>query len=105
MNDEIERYFWSRVEKSESCWRWTGIKTKMGYGYLYIRGEKSMRAHRVSYQIHYGEFDSNLLVCHHCDTPYCVRPDHLFLGTCRDNLDDMRRKGRMRLSGRGGKKM
>ena len=90
-SEEIE-YFWSRVEKSPGCWRWTGAASH-GYGVIVFRGV-SYDTHRLAYALSHGVIATGLLVCHHCDTPPCVRPDHLFLGTILDNNRDARRKGR-----------
>jgi hypothetical protein len=77
------------------CWEWVGSVNKAGYGSIYVDG-KNVRAHRYSYLLHYGPFDGNLFVCHKCDNPKCVNPEHLFLGTCLDNTRDSVRKGRFR---------
>ncbi len=91
--------FWSKVSKRspEECWLWKGAPIA-GYGQINIGGRAGTmhRAHRVSYFLHRGRFDKRLVVCHKCDTPLCVNPDHLFLGTQADNLKDMWRKGRAR---------
>ena len=84
-----ERVFYS----PDGCWYWTGSKFKAGYGSLLIEG-KSKQAHRVSYQLHKGEITNGLFVCHTCDNKICVNPDHLWLGTCLDNVKDMIDKGR-----------
>lgn len=83
-----------RVERVpfSGCWIWVG-QTNGVYGQLYSRG-KVVGAHRLSWMAHRGEIPDGLFVCHHCDVPLCVNPDHLFLGTCRDNAADMVRKGR-----------
>jgi hypothetical protein len=60
-----------------------------------IHGQHRAVVHRVSWQLHYGPIPEGMLVCHHCDNPPCVRPDHLFLGTQRDNSQDASRKGRL----------
>lgn len=87
--------FWSKVEKSEEsdCWTWSGAKIYSGYGRIYVSG-KVYSAHRVSFKIKNGYLDDTLFVCHRCDNPSCVNPNHLFLGTAKDNMKDQREKGR-----------
>lgn len=88
-------YFWKLVEKRGACdcWLWKGSKHKEGYGRWRFAG-KFISAHRYSFILHYGEIPSSVLVCHTCDNPPCCNPDHLFLGTKKDNADDRDRKGR-----------
>lgn len=87
--------FWDKVERNPltDCLEWTGRMGRDGYGKLKIKG-KEKRAHRVAYQIGYGLDPKELFVCHKCDNPKCVNPQHLFLGTHTDNMQDMLRKGR-----------
>lgn len=85
--------FWPRVEKSAGCWLWTGLVDKDGYGRIRVNGRQT-RTHRLSYEMHFETIPDGMAVCHRCDTPACVRPDHLFLGTAGDNNEDRRRKGR-----------
>jgi hypothetical protein len=86
--------FWVKVEKSDGCWLWTGSRTK-GYGYIARDNTGNPGyAHRISWEIRYGPIRGNLCVLHKCDTPLCVRPDHLFLGTKSDNAKDCVSKGR-----------
>ena len=92
MNYDTER-FWSKVDKSGDCWLWTAGKI-CGYGQYTLPGRISSRAHRVSWMMANGPISGNLLVCHKCDVKSCVRPDHLFLGTNKDNADDCVNKGR-----------
>lgn len=82
------------VSKSDGCWDWTGARTAAGYGHFYIRGQH-FYAHRLSFELNVGSIAVGLVVCHRCDRPSCVRPDHLFLGTDKDNSDDKIRKGRL----------
>lgn len=94
----LEQRFWNYVQKTDSCWLWTGAQTWGGYGVIQSgsRKGKIVRAHRLSYVMHKGEFDEVLSVCHTCDNPPCVNPDHLFLGTRSDNMQDCSAKGRTR---------
>ena len=79
------------------CWEWRGWRDPNGYGRL-GKGPRSLLAHRIAKAIAIGVTldDLALDVCHRCDNPPCVNPDHLFLGTHTDNMRDMRRKGRHR---------
>ena len=88
--------FWARVRRTPTCWYWTGPPSTGGYGHATWAG-RVHQAHRVAWAITYN--DGNVptrCVLHRCDTPACVRPDHLFLGTRRDNIADMVAKGRQR---------
>ena len=86
--------FWSHVLKTDTCWLWQKGRTSTGYGSFKITRTRGIKAHRFVYELTYGPIPAGLFVCHHCDVPLCVRPDHLFLGTAGDNLRDMVRKGR-----------
>lgn len=90
--DEIKR-FNRHVFKTAKCWLWSAGVSSKGYGHFFVEG-KQMPAHRVAWAIEHGADAGDLMVCHKCDIPSCVRPDHLFLGTNADNIRDMWAKGR-----------
>lgn len=95
----IDRLMAKHEPVTESgCWLWTGMVNSYGYGRIkYNRHE--LGAHRASYEIFNGQIPESMKVCHRCDVPCCVNPSHLFLGTDRDNNQDMIRKGRARYPG------
>jgi len=81
------------VNKTDGCWLWTGSTAGRGYGHIRI-DHRYEGAHRVSFALAVGPVPTDLFVCHHCDTPACVRPDHLFLGTASENAIDREKKQR-----------
>lgn len=93
--------FWAYVNKNGcqidyvegKCWEWVGDLRHNGYGRFWYNG-RSLMAHRFSYRIHYGKIPKGMFVLHKCDNPECVNPEHLFLGTIQDNVNDMIEKGR-----------
>lgn len=109
--------FWRFVNKNgpisecdgKECWIWTGSRCPKGYGIFHApgyskTGGKSVKAHAFSYEIHFGKIPAKgngsfvrMFICHHCDNPSCVNPDHLFLGTNSDNQRDRKKKGRCKL--------
>jgi len=88
------RRFWTKVNKTDTCWEWTAFLDKGGYGTFKI-DRKNQRAHRISYTLHKGDIPPGQVVMHMCDNPKCVNPAHLTLGTLADNNRDMKSKGRM----------
>ena len=100
--DQWQEHFWSKVNKEGPvirpdlgpCWVWTDYCKTNGYGQCYIN-RRPRYAHRLSYGLANGPFDWRLKVLHRCDNPPCVRPEHLFLGTSRQNTQDAVSKGRM----------
>lgn len=90
-----EDRFWAKVIKRgpDECWGWNGSTDGHGYGQLRIDG-RAFKAHRFSYELHNGPIPDGLDCLHKCDNPPCANPRHLFLGTHRDNMNDMTAKGR-----------
>lgn len=83
------------VEIAESgCWIWMGALDRKGYGRHGAGQKRTASAHRSSYAAKFGSIPDGLAVCHRCDVPSCVNPQHLFLGTQKENVEDMARKGR-----------
>lgn len=92
MPTEADR-FWAKVNKTDECWLWTGGKAK-GYGTFGV-GRRMVLAHRFVLQLVGVSVPQSATVCHRCDTPLCVRPDHLFVGSRKDNSQDAKSKGRL----------
>lgn len=94
--DRFEKF----VDRTPTCWGWNGFVDSIGRGHLHVHGMGKIRAHRASYILNIGLIPNNLVVCHTCDNPNCVNPDHLWLGTVKDNVHDMIQKGRSWAHGR-----
>lgn len=91
LKEYIERS--SVPEPNSGCWIWTLLGDVGGYGRGKFQGRRSL-AHRLSWEAHNGPVQPGLSVCHKCDTPLCVNPEHLFVATHAENMSDMRKKGR-----------
>jgi len=103
IGDDIERFHKKYIIDENGCWIWQtstrGRDPKRQYG-RHWANDKSINAHRFSYIIYHGQIPNGIYVCHKCDIPLCVNPEHLFLGTHKDNMKDMTKKNRA-YKGRG----
>lgn len=106
MTEKTILKFWIKVDKNgpmpnpnnypeikTNCWNWIGGKFRGGYGRVHVSRRTNL-AHRVAWELVFGEIPKDLLCLHKCDNPSCVNPNHLFLGTQQDNINDMKKKGR-----------
>jgi HNH endonuclease len=93
MITEVEARFWAKVEKTDGCWEWRGAISKNGYG-KFAFGGTMKSVHRVAWVLTRGPIPEGLHVLHRCDNRPCVNPEHLWLGTSADNLNDCVVKGR-----------
>lgn len=94
--ENIAARFWAKVDKTGDCWLWTASVHEKGqdcYGIIVVN-YKRIRAHTLAWKMTYGDIPSGMNVLHKCDNPRCVNPEHLFLGTLNDNVQDCIRKGR-----------
>lgn len=84
---------WNKVEKTDTCWWWIGAKGSNGYGNINLNG-KTYQITRLIYEIYKGVIPNKHQICHTCDNPTCVNPDHLFIGTALENQRDCTQKKR-----------
>jgi hypothetical protein len=99
LKTEHERFI-SKVIKTKTCWLWNGAKYRFGYGHFRrkINNKWIMyKAHRYAYEYYKEEIPANFLVCHTCDNSSCVNPEHLWIGTHKQNTRDMENKGRWKM--------
>lgn len=104
MAKSAEQRFWLNVNKGGGCWLWSAATDRDGYGYFYFDGKQG-KAHRFSYILHHGPIPEGLWVLHHCDTPGCVNPDHLYAGTSAQNIQDAIERNRLPTGDRNGSRL
>ena len=104
--EELKKYLIenSTIDEKTGCWNWDLCLDGRGYGYSRRNKFTSRSAHRLSYYLFVGPIAEGLFVCHHCDNPKCINPEHLFIGTQKDNMMDMAAKGRGHIEDHKGKK-
>ncbi len=87
ITESVEKRFWQKVEKTDTCWNWVGAINPSGHAVIKIDG-RNRGAHRVSYAIHNGDIPENLFILHKCHNAKCVNPQHLYAGTAKQNSKD-----------------
>jgi len=91
----LERKFHRHIlKRDDGCWEWTSQRNQAGYGQI-REGKGAISAHRAAWEIYRGKIPWGMLVLHKCDRPWCVNPDHLYIGDYKDNTRDMIERGRM----------
>lgn len=100
LDETLPARFWAKVDKSDpdGCWIWIGSTSGAGYGRFHVN-RRGVLAHRVAYALVHGTAPAGIMLCHRCDNPKCVRPDHLFPGTQKDNMRDCSLKKRSNRAG------
>lgn len=98
MKERDKARFWVKVKETSTCWIWDSYKKEDGYGCFSVNG-KDILSHRVAWEIINGPISEGMCVCHHCDNPSCVNPDHLFLSDHAGNMIDKQKKGRSKRLG------
>ena len=103
-NKTLAQRFWEKVDVKgkDDCWMWNAYVDSDGYGQFRYY-DRQQKAHRSAWILTHGEIPEGMFVCHHCDTPSCVNPAHLFIGTHQDNVDDQYNKGRGNFGERHGR--
>lgn len=91
----LHERFWAKVDRTPTCWLWTASTKGTGYGAIRI-GSLVRFAHRLAWEMRYGAIPDGMQVLHRCDNTRCVRPDHLYLGTVRENMRDREAAGHTR---------
>jgi hypothetical protein len=91
----IDRLMKKVHKLANGCWQWTGCIHSTGYGRFGLRSDFVEYAHRASYILHKGEIPVGMYCCHTCDNRWCVNPDHIFIGSAKDNMQDAKQKGRI----------
>jgi len=86
--------FWAKVQKTESCWLWTGARARVGWHGTFHDGKRVGLAHRFIWERTHGPIPAGMLVCHHCDVPNCVNPFYLYEAATTENMADCSRRGR-----------
>src|SRR3990167_11374075 len=93
MTEKQKKRLFSKIKKDKGCWNWNAGLFQNGYGSISIN-DKTYKVSRVMYELSFGKIPKGMLVCHRCDNKKCINPKHLFLGTHKENMLDMVKKGR-----------